>query len=215
VGDDELDRLLSMRIHNIESKRLQYYLIISLTLALVACVMGWIIRSLLDARYAELLRTERELRDSAEKFSKAFQANPSGIAITDMETGHIIEVNESFAHLYGYTPKDMLGRTTVEVGVWGDAQNREKLIQPLRACGYLRNLEMPTHTRDGATKTIVINAELIELGGKQCVVSLIRDVTEQKRASQEMEWKTAFLEAQVDSALDAILVVNDERKRIQ
>ena len=200
-----------MRIHNIESKRLQYYLIISLTLAVVACVMAWIIRSLLDARYAELLRTERELRDSAEKFSKAFQANPSGIAITDMETGHIIEVNESFAHLYGYAPKDIAGTLHGrEVGVWGKAtQNREKLIQPLRASvGTSATLEMPTHTRERRHEDHRHQRhELIEAGRKAA-----RRLAHQGYHGAETGQRgdgvenRFFLEAQAsDSALDAIL----------
>ncbi len=130
---------------------------------------------LLSARYLEL-------QESGEKFSKAFQANPSGLAITELETGCYLEVNESFYRMYGYSREEMIGRTSMELGVWKDAEHRDWFIRQLRIVGTVRDYEMESRTRGGDTKTLLVNAERIELRGRLCVVSLLQDITERKRA---------------------------------
>jgi PAS domain S-box-containing protein len=130
----------------------------------------------------ERKRAEKQLRDSEEKFSKAFQANPIGIAITDYATGRYIEVNESFCRVMGHSSQGLIGRTSLEVGVWDGDDNRRRIFQQLLATGDgVRNFELQTRTRDGETKTTLINAEQIELNGQRCIVSLIEDITDRKR----------------------------------
>jgi len=186
VGADELDRLLAGRLWSIQAQRLRSDCLLGLTLLAAAGVMGWIIRGLLQTRYAEMRRTEEELRNSAEKFLKAFQANPSGIAITEMETGRYLDVNESFGRLYGHTREEMVGHTSLEMGIWGRSNERDRLIHRLLADGRVRDLEMHTHTRHGSPRTVMVNAELIELDGRRCVVSLIHDITERKCAEDAL-----------------------------
>jgi PAS domain S-box-containing protein len=214
VSADELERLLSNRMRYIERQRMQYYVVIGITLAFVAIIMGWIIRSLLSARYAEMSKTNELLRSSAEKFLKAFQSNPSGLSISEVRTGRFIEVNESLCQLYGYTPKEIVGHTSVELGIYQSEDERQQMVGKLREKGFLRDFEIQTHNRGGDLRTILINAELIQIEGEECLVSAIMDVTEQKRAREEMIWKTAFLEAQIYSSLDGILVVDDRARRI-
>ena len=141
---------------------------------------------LLNSRY-------RALHESEEKFAKAFQSNPSGIAISEMETGVYIAVNESFGRLYGFPPHKLEGRTSLEMGVWSHPEDRNRLVEPLRTTGAVRDLEMITHCSDGSAKTVLVNAELIELGGRRCIVSLIQDITERKQAEvRERQAKDDF-----------------------
>lgn len=136
-----------------------------------------IIRDISERRQAEA-----KLRDSEEKFSKAFRANPSGIAITDLASGRFIEVNESYCRIMGHASQDVVGRTSVELGVWGSGEERREMFRTLFDGGVLRNFEMQVRARDGEAKTVLVNAELIELNGQRCVLSLIEDITDRKRA---------------------------------
>ncbi len=144
-------------------------------------------------------RELEELRENAEKFSKAFQANPSGIAITEIETGRYIEANDSFCRILGYPPEEVIGYTTLDKGIWNSAEERTRILQPLLAGGTLRHQEIQMRSRYGVRKTISLNAELIELVGKPCMVTLIEDITERKRTTEQIE----MLKVSIDKHFDA------------
>lgn len=142
-----------------------------------------------------------ELQENEEKFSKAFQANPGGIAITELETGRYIEVNESFCRILGYPQQEIVGFTTLDKGIWNSGEERSRFIQPLLNGGALHNREIQIRTRYGVRKTVSLNAELIELRGKQCIMTLIEDITERR----QLERKQVELAAIVESSEDAII----------
>ena len=164
---------------------------------LLALACAVVLVANLSIRRRELV----ELMENEEKFSKAFKSNPSGIAITEIETGRYIEVNESFCRIMGFSPQEMIGHTPLELGIWQSANERSKLFRPLFSGGSLRGAEMLARNRDGTQRTLSVNAELIDLGGKRCVVSLIEDITERR----QLERKQAELAAIVESTEDAII----------
>ena len=172
--------------------RLYWTVAVVMVLALFCAVV-------LVVNFAIRRREIVRLRESEEKFSKAFQSNPVGIAITEMETGEYLEINESFCRLMGYSPEELIGRTSVELGFWSSAKERNQAFQSLRAGNTLRHIEMQVRVRDGSDRTILTNAERIELGGKQCVVSLFEDITERKRAIEQLE----MLKVSIDNHFDA------------
>jgi len=165
----------------------------------VVMVLALICAGVLVVNFATRLREIMRLRESEEKFSKAFQANPVGIAITEMETGEYLEVNESFCRLMGYSPQELIGRTPVELGAWSSSEERNQVFQPLRAGQTLRDFETQVRVREDGDRTVLVNAERIELGGKQCAVCLVEDVTERKRAVEQLE----MLKVSIDNHFDA------------
>jgi PAS domain S-box-containing protein len=154
----------------------------------------------LFVNFAIRRREVMELRESEEKFSKAFQANPVGIAITEMETGRYIEVNESFCRILGYSPQELIGRTTVELGNWSSAKERNQAFQSLVAGETLRDFELQIRTRGGGSTTVLVNSETIDLAGKRCIVSLVEDITERKRATEQIEMLKVSIDKHFDGA---------------
>ena len=165
----------------------------------VAMVLALACAAVLVANLSVRRRELAQLQENEEKFSKAFQSNPSGIAIIEIETGCYIEVNDSFCSMLGYSLQEVIGRTSSEIGIWNSAEKRGRIMGPLLTGGSLRNQEIQMRTRDGAGKTVSLNAELIELGGKRCVVILIEDITERKRVTEQLE----LLKASIDTHFDA------------
>ncbi|MGO8837882.1 MAG: PAS domain S-box protein [Limisphaerales bacterium] len=131
-------------------------------------------------------RAEQALRESEEKFSKAFRASPDGLAISELETGRYIEVNEGYGRLYGYRREEMLGHTSFELGIWDNPKDRVQLVAGLETAGNVRDLEMRTRTRDGSLRIILLSAESIELAGKLCLVSVLHDVTDRIQVEQAL-----------------------------
>jgi PAS domain S-box-containing protein len=146
-----------------------------------ACLLS-LVEDITERREAEL-----KLRDSQERFAKAFQSNPTGISIAEFESGRFIEVNESFCRILKCTPADIVGRTSVELGMWGSSEERLQVYQALAAGQPLRNREMQARTHSGETITALLSSELIELNGKPCILSLIEDITERKRTEAALQ----------------------------
>jgi PAS domain S-box-containing protein len=149
-------------------------------------------------------QAETALRASEAKFAKVFNASPLVITITQLADGRLIEVNESFVQMTGYTREEVLGRTPVEVGLWVEpAQRAEGLVQ-LQASHFMRNGEVCFRMKDGSERTCLISVELLELNGQTCVLSVLNDITERKRAEEALRELNATLDQQVQKRTEEL-----------
>ncbi|MBW4464873.1 MAG: PAS domain-containing protein [Pegethrix bostrychoides GSE-TBD4-15B] len=136
---------------------------------------------------AERRQVESELRQSEEKFSKAFRGSPSAVLISALESGRIIEVNDSFLQLYGSDLDAVVGRTAKDLNLWATATSRDQMLQQIRQSGSVRNLEYTFRNRQGEPRSILFSAETIWLDGEECLVSVANDITERKQAEKALE----------------------------
>jgi PAS domain S-box-containing protein len=142
-------------------------------------------------------RAELDLGKSEEKFSKAFRHSPLAITIVRTSDGRYIEVNDVFEEHTGWTRNEVVGRTQVEVGLWDDPRQRIDFMNSLVTCGNVRDLEVRFRRKDGQVRTAVGSAELIELNGEQCTLSVVADITERKLAEEAMaNFSGRLIEAQ-------------------
>ena len=119
--------------------------------------------------------------------AKAFRASPDAIVILTAQEGRFVEANDSFLRQLGYTRQELIGRTTTELRLWGNPQERKALFDTLAAHGSLRDFETSLCTRDGRLIAAQITAETVDLDGKRCVLAVWRDVTDQKRAQEALQ----------------------------
>ncbi len=136
---------------------------------------------------AERTQAEQALRQSEEKFSKAFRSSPSAILISTLREGRLIEVNDSFLQLYGSRLEEVIGRTARDLNLWAAPEYRAEMVQQLQQTGAARNLEYTFRNRQGDPRSILFSAELINLDGEDCLVSVANDITERKQAEKALE----------------------------
>lgn len=158
----------------------------------------------------ERKQAEMALRESEEKFAKVFHAGPLVITITKLADGRFLEVNETFVRMSGYSREEALGRTPIELGLWVDPVQRAEGLAQLRAGRFKRNTEAHFRMKDGSERTCLISAELIEINGEPCVVTVINDITERKQAELALRTSEANYRALFEGASDGIFITDEQ-----
>ena len=143
---------------------------------------------------SERRQSEEALRASEAKFAKAFQASPDAILITSVPRGEIVEVNEGFTRMTGHSREEAIGRTTRDLEIWVDLEERDHLLDTLRRHQRVRDMTIQVRDSRGKLKHCVLSGELIALEEGRFLLTVIRDVSEREAFVRELEAKNAELE---------------------
>ncbi|MGC1396558.1 MAG: PAS domain S-box protein, partial [Coleofasciculaceae cyanobacterium] len=135
----------------------------------------------------ELKLTEAALHKSNERFAKAFHGNPIASSISTYPEAKFIDVNTSWLQIFGYSREEVIGRTTLELGVWNSLEERTIAVQQLQKSGTLHNWEVRFCTKFGEVRDGLVNMELIELNGECSILAMLIDITERKCAEAALK----------------------------
>ncbi|WP_341734645.1 PAS domain S-box protein [Microcoleus sp. EPA2] len=137
-------------------------------------------------RTSELESAIKQLRWSEEKFSKAFRSSPDPMTITTFADGRLIEVNDSFLSMIGYSLEEALAYTVPQLNIWVNPEEREKFRKILQENGVVRNHEYEFRVKSGAVVVCLLSAELIDLDGELCMLAVMTDITDRKHAEEAL-----------------------------
>ena len=130
-------------------------------------------------------RLKEALKLSEEKFYKAFRASPDWVVISTLDEGVYLEVNQAFLQTTGYEMHEVIGKTSVDLGIWDDPQERDELHKILQECGRVSNAEVKFRTKNEEILQVLWSAEVIEYGGQKCLIAITRDITHRKLVEEE------------------------------
>ncbi len=136
------------------------------------------INAMLDAQRL----AEKTIQQSEERFRKAFHSSADAMVITTLADGRFLEVNDSYPSIMGWTRDELQGKTTRTFRIWRHEHDREEFVKKLNQFGVVKNLEAEFLAKDGRVVTGLVSANLMEVNGETCVLSVIRDITAQKEA---------------------------------
>lgn len=160
--------------------------------------LKWIIESVTSVKYGgrratlgffmdntENERAKEAIRLSEDKFHKAFQLGPEWFVIITLEDGVYLDVNEAFMKATGYRREEVIGRSSVELRIWEDLDQRSRMLEILHREGKVRNLETRFRMKSGEIRSVLWSAEPIDYGEEKCLLAVARDITHRKLAEQE------------------------------
>jgi len=153
---------------------------------------------------------ERALVQSEERFCKAFYANALPLLITRLSDGMVLDANEAFTRLVNRPRDEIIGRTTVDLG-FVEATRRSAIIDMLKKTGVVSDIELDMKAAGGPSRTGLLSLVRIELGGQDCTLGTYRDITEAKRAEEQLRASRAALRSLATRQQD---IREDERTRI-
>ena len=139
---------------------------------------------------------EEQLKASENKFRMAFMTGADAFSISTLKEGLILEVNDRFAAVFGYSRDEACGKTVTALGLYCDS-DRGRLLSELTANGYAKELEFLARRKDGEFRSVLISSSPLQGAGGELLLTVSRDITEQKRVEAEkVKLEDQFRQAQ-------------------
>ncbi|MFW6324526.1 MAG: PAS domain S-box protein, partial [Desulfovibrionales bacterium] len=156
----------------------------------------------------ERKQTEEALKESEERFFKAFTANPGPMVISEIDSGRFIDVNERWLKMLGHTREETIGHTSLELGIWADPDHRRRSTSVMYSDGHFSDVLTEFITKSGEIRWALWSAVSIVLRGRELMLSLLYDITERKRAEDQLREMQQLLEAAVAQSPSGILIAD-------
>ncbi len=143
-------------------------------------------------------RVEEDLRISEKNFAKIFMSSPLAIAITKIGDGQVVDVNEVFEKQTGLRRSEIIGKNLSEFEEWIDTRQQSRIQAEIKAGGRVRSLEIQFRNRTHTVQTKLYSADLVRIGGQDCLMAVYEDITQRKLAEEtlrqsEANYRSLFL----------------------
>jgi PAS domain S-box-containing protein len=127
---------------------------------------------------------DRELRQAQNNFATVFHANPAILCIIQLNDLSYREINKAYEQRTGFKRSEVIGKTSVGLGLWNDADDRKRTIQKLIAKGHLHRHQVVFRTKRGDRLTTLLSAEIMEFGGENCALVIAEDISKRRQAEE-------------------------------
>ncbi len=131
----------------------------------------------------ERIKAEMELKKSEERFSLSFKLSPVPISLIRLSDDTYIDVNDKYSELLGYRRNEILGKGTLDLKIW-DREARYKTIEYLKKNESFIDLELKLKNKNGEFRDVLGTAKTINIRGEKCVLTMLVDITEKKKADE-------------------------------
>lgn len=157
---------------------------------------------------------ETALKQSEERFAKAFKANPSIIAISTYSEGKYVDVNQAFTEVLGFTRSEVLGKTALDLGIWFIPDQRQAIFKTIEQHQPVRSVECQLRAKTGQILTVLASVERIELGGQPCLLFINHDITERKESERIVKETQIRFQQLADNIREVFWLTNTERSEM-
>lgn len=157
---------------------------------------------------SDLKAAELKLQESEAALRKIFDSIADPLCVTDLSNGAYLDVNDAFLNVFGYTREEVVGKHVWEVPQAKRSHDVMDEVVELYTKGQVRNSEAAILTKDGREVPCLISTVVIELNGRQCGLTIARDISERLAAEQTLRESQATLRKIFDSVIDPLTVTD-------
>ncbi|UVL08609.1 EAL domain-containing protein [Pseudomonas rhodesiae] len=157
----------------------------------------------------QLKETQQQLQTSEEKFAKAFHASPDGLLLSRQRDGLLIEFNEGFSRITGFTAATSVDQTALELGIWVDLNERKHLLELMRRDGFVRDFICHIRRADGLIRLCELSSRPLPIGDEDCMLTIARDITERQLMQEKLQQAATVFESTAEGVL-----ITDTRQNI-
>jgi PAS domain S-box-containing protein len=145
-------------------------------------------------------RAEEALRQSEETFSTIFHASPAAMSLSRLSDARITNVNARFTTISGYRQDEVVGRTSLEMGIWADAEKRNRFWTLVQQAGRVENIESTLRTKSGELRYGLSSGVIISIRGEEYLLGIFHDITERKQAEDALQKSLEAIQDLYDNA---------------
>ncbi|NJC95864.1 MAG: PAS domain S-box protein [Anaerolineae bacterium] len=157
----------------------------------------------------ERSRAEQALRESEARYRHLFNGINDAVMVYDLETGRFADCNEGVTHLLGYTRDEFLALQPPDI-VHPDFHQTMRTNQQMLKSGENTIIESLHCRKDGATVQVEINSRLMTYQGARMILSVVRDITERKRAERQLEESEQKYRQLIEALQEGIWVIDKD-----
>ncbi len=155
-------------------------------------------------------RAEQALRESEMRLRTIFRTSPDSISISRLKDGRLVDVNEGFTALSGYSREEVLGISALDISLWSDAQERETMLAKLQKDGRVDNFEARFRRKDRRLVDVLISARVFMLNDEPHILAVSMDISGLKQTENILRASRNFLRisnrhTKMDSLLKAFI----------
>jgi diguanylate cyclase (GGDEF)-like protein/PAS domain S-box-containing protein len=161
----------------------------------------------------EQVEREKRLSSSEQKFVGLFHASPDPVCVTQLESGEFIEVNPAFTQIFGWRADEIIGLNVDDVGFWVHPQERHRRNRQIIKHQKVDNYELLLRNKAGDTLTCLTASRPILMEGKTCVVTTLRDITQERRAEAALKASEEKFAKAFHHSPDAIIITEQATGR--
>jgi diguanylate cyclase (GGDEF)-like protein/PAS domain S-box-containing protein len=126
------------------------------------------------------------LSASEERYRTVFETSLDGIALTQIDDGRFVDVNPAFLHIFGYERDEVVLRTSLELNLWADPRDRQKLVDQLNDTAVCNNSEVQLRRKNGQIFWVQMSASKVDLNGIPSLLIVLRDNSEVRAAEEKI-----------------------------
>lgn len=160
----------------------------------------------IDRDITERKQAEATLRISEERFRNAFRTSPDSININRLSDGVYVDINDGFTKVTGFTRDDVIGKSSLELDIWADPKDRERLVAGLSRSGLVNNMQANFRLKDGRIRTGLMSASVTIIDGVPHILSITRDIDDLRRAEEER----ARLATAIEHAAETVVITDTD-----